>query len=436
MKNRLLALSITALVAIGSMVTAFGLGGAVSAAEERECGTNSIITCGTMTSAELKQKYAENKGDLQAIFSHYNISAADIASSDQVKTGFVNPDGTVTVDGKVVATNAETAGRKADLGGSAVKINDTTTVYQGGDRLESPLSAFVFMKDGEFKSAVIKVCGNPVVAKPVEKPKPAATCKEIQREKISRTESRYTAVATVTNGATIKSYDFIFTNERGETITKTTVTTTATTAKTGVVKLETGTYTLKVVVHTSLGDISSDACSLKIIIEAVPDKDIEVCRLEDKKWMTVKETEYNANKSKYSTNKADCDTKKVCVIAEKVWKDVTLSEIAKNPSKYSDKAADCETPKPVVTMKSVCRLSDKQWIEITESAFNSAPAGTYSTVREDCQVKGEVKTLASTGPVEAALSLAGVSSLAGAGYYYSASRRAIKNKLLETINKK
>lgn len=144
----------------------------LASAESRECGDNAIIRCGAMSASELKSEYAKNDRGLKKIYDYYGISAGDIAASGAAKIGQVHTNGEVTVNGKVVATNAQTVGRSGALGGKKINANGVI-VYQGPDRLKSTLSAFVFFNaDGSFKSAAIKVCGNPVKAtpKPVNKP--------------------------------------------------------------------------------------------------------------------------------------------------------------------------------------------------------------------------------------------------------------------------
>jgi len=165
-------------IMFGAVLTLASFAGVVStsssaSAESRECGDNAIVRCGAMSASELKSEYAKNERGLKKIYSYYNIDASDIASSSSAKTGTVHTNGDVIVGGKVVATGAQTVGRSGALGGKKVDANGVT-VYQGPDRLKSTLSAFVFFNaDGSFKSAVLKVCGNPVKAtppKPVNKP--------------------------------------------------------------------------------------------------------------------------------------------------------------------------------------------------------------------------------------------------------------------------
>lgn len=207
--SKLKALTATLLIAVVGCVGYAGFFGGNASAESVECSDNAIIRCGAMSSGTLKKKYAENDRGLSKIFSHYNISATDIANSGSAKIGYVHTNGTVTVDGKVVATDAYTVGRSASLGGSKVKIDDGLYVYQGPDRLKSPLTAFVFFtSDGTFKSAVLRVCGNPVKAKPPVKL--VYSCDLLTATKISRAEYEFVTKATAKNGARIVDYSYAF----------------------------------------------------------------------------------------------------------------------------------------------------------------------------------------------------------------------------------
>ena len=197
-----------AVLALASLVGAVSFSASASAAESRECGDNAILRCGAMSASELKKDYADNDRGLKDIYSYYNIDASDIAASGSAKTGYVHTDGTVTVDGKVVATNASTVGRSSSLGGHRVNANGHT-VYQGPNRLKSTLSAFVFFNaDGTYKSAVLKVCGNPVPATP--KAKPVYKCEALTASSVTLTKFNFTTTATAKSGATIKDYVYSF----------------------------------------------------------------------------------------------------------------------------------------------------------------------------------------------------------------------------------
>lgn len=100
---------------------------------------------------------------------------------------------------------------------------------------------------------------NPDDCKP--KPAPVATCSSLVVKKISRTEVELQAAASVANGATIKSYTYVIRDKDNKEVLRRTV---ATTGSTSSLKhsIETeGTYTVEVIVSTSLGDRKADGCN-------------------------------------------------------------------------------------------------------------------------------------------------------------------------------
>lgn len=156
-------------------------------------------------------------------------------------------------------------------------------------------------------------------------------------------------------------------------------------------------------------------------------KDIQVCELATKKVITIKETEFNT--TKHSKNLDDCKTVvikdiEVCRLSDKQV--VTIKETEFDSEKYSKDLNDCkETPAPKTI--EVCRLSDKTFpVTINESEFDSAK---YSKDANDCKVTPPVvpTELPKTGLADGISGLAGIGSLIAASSYYVASRRAIKN---------
>jgi hypothetical protein len=101
-----------------------------------------------------------------------------------VVAGEVYKDGTVKVNGQVVATDAITAGRQNISGSTKVTTNGTTFYRRppSVSFVSSPLSAYVVMKNGVFQFAILASCGNPVSAHPklptpTHKPTPTPTRK-------------------------------------------------------------------------------------------------------------------------------------------------------------------------------------------------------------------------------------------------------------------
>lgn len=138
----------------------------------KDCDANAIMWCGAYGKTEWAYKVVGGDGhnsaaNLQAIYKSYGVSM------DQMKLasdGTVTKSGKVMVGGKVVATDAKSIGRQFMEG--SVKQNGlwlrSTSVSFKNDQLD----AFVYVKDGVFQWAVIKACGNVVIATPVPKPTP------------------------------------------------------------------------------------------------------------------------------------------------------------------------------------------------------------------------------------------------------------------------
>lgn len=160
---------------------------------QRDCDANAMIRCGTLSAAELRQKYG-SQSDVRNAFAHMGISQQDMANSNW-RRGHVTSDGKVVVNGKTVATNAMTAGRQ-DMAGSRTVTRNGATFYvrpTSSSFSQGQLDALVAMKNGRFQHAVLTSCGNPVKAKPVPKPvakqkKQPAKKKVVQRQEQSQSQ--------------------------------------------------------------------------------------------------------------------------------------------------------------------------------------------------------------------------------------------------------
>lgn len=165
-------------------------------------------------------------------------------------------------------------------------------------------------------------------------------------------------------------------------------------------------------------------------------KDIQVCELESKKIITIKENQFD--QAKHSKNLADCAEKKivVCELATKRYP-VTIKESQFDTAKHSKNPKDCkEVPAPEKIK--VCDLESKTWITISKSMYNEKK---HSTNQADCEVAPVTppkkptppapKPVQASTPVE--LPKTGMGSLMGsafgltsmtiAAYYYAVSRR-------------
>lgn len=207
---------------IASAVVLF-FGAESRAALPVDCDNNSIIKCGGVTAGELATKYTKNEtGDLPAIYQSYGLSANEMTHADTMaKMGEVRKDGTVVVNGEVVATDASSIGRQNIFSGSTQKNIGGKTFYDtppSRSFARDSIVAYVFFdQNGQFKAAVLTSCGNPVTAKP--KPKPVYACNGLVAAPISRTEYGFTGSASASGGATIASYTFDFGDGASQTVT-------------------------------------------------------------------------------------------------------------------------------------------------------------------------------------------------------------------------
>lgn len=155
------------------------------------CDDNAVVICGATSVSQLQQKYNNKNGvsygsikESQATihniynYSKFAISSSDISSmSSQAVSGYVTKGGDVYAGGKLVATDALTAGRTNYSGSTKVTSNGTTFYTRKPivSFKDDELSAMVDMKNGTFQFAILNSCGNPVTATPKKTPMPTPT---------------------------------------------------------------------------------------------------------------------------------------------------------------------------------------------------------------------------------------------------------------------
>lgn len=206
-----LYMSLVGVVVAASGIVALNVFGADAHADlPRDCDNNSIINCGATSAGELADKYTKNApGDLSAVYQSYGITANEMTHADTTaKMGEVRKDGTVVVNGEVVATDASSIGRQNIFTGSTTKNIGGKTYYDtppSRSFARDSITAYVFFdQNGNFKAAVLTSCGNPVSAKP--KPKPVYKCDSLAATPISRTEYSFKGGASASGGATVTGY--------------------------------------------------------------------------------------------------------------------------------------------------------------------------------------------------------------------------------------
>jgi hypothetical protein len=263
-------MSLAALAVVVSGIALFGfLNTNSEAAIPRDCDNNAIIKCGSETASELAKDYKANKSELSKIYSSYGITESEVLSAgSKSKMGRVYKDGTVKVDGKVVATNAYSIGRenfgsskKITIGGKTYYERSTKTSF-----VTDSISAFVFFDaNGDFKAAILTACGNPVRAT-----KPVYTCENLTKTAVAGYRNRYQLVAKASakNGANIDSYTF----DMGDG-TKKTAATSNTSANYTHQYTKPGNYTAKVTVKVKINnsyykETTSKSCAVPVTVTA------------------------------------------------------------------------------------------------------------------------------------------------------------------------
>ncbi len=136
---------------------------------------NDVISGGVQTDAQLRHALSSGDGrnsasNIRNIFNEA-IGVSSPSSFSGMKDGYVYRDGRVTVGGQTVATDAQSTGRlnfrnSRPLGNTGAYIHRTDIRFsQGTNRLPALVKT---NEHGEYQYAVIKNCGNPVVAKKVQ----------------------------------------------------------------------------------------------------------------------------------------------------------------------------------------------------------------------------------------------------------------------------
>lgn len=408
-----LKIAVVALVAlVGGYVGVNLVQNGTTFAESSDCGNNAIVLCGVMTPSELKAKYATNDFNMQGIFSHYGITASDIANSASAKTGYVTPDQNIVVDGKVIATHAISVGRTTLSGPTAVHIGNVT-VYQGPRTFKTTQAVYVFYNaDGSFRSAVMKVCGNPVPATPVPVVKPVYACNTLQAVKLSRNEYQFTTNATAQNGATIKGYTYNFgdtkTQAAGNRVTHT--------------YENAGTYTATVSVEIAVGStVYHVTNNCKVTVTVAPEI-VTACNIETGVIGPVDKTK--VDNVHYTYDNSKCNKETFCDTATMTFVTVIPSQ---KKSTYTTDYSKCNV--------SVCDLTNKTIVSIDSQTLKNDTTGRYTTDQSKCNTPVTVTEtsaptppapaveLPHTGPVEMLGSGLGAGALSLAGYYYFMSRR-------------
>lgn len=440
--------SLSALVVVLSGVLLLNVfNGQSQAALPRDCDENSVIYCGAVNAAELKDRYNENKkGDLPTIYNSYGISADEMRNAgSKAKMGEVHKDGRVTVNGETVATGARSIGRQ-QKSGDVVKMIGGKKYYDAAPntsfRSES-IAAFVFFDaNGQFKAFVITSCGNPGGGTPVPpKPKPSYKCISLAGVPSPRNKYEYdfTAKADAKDGASIVSYTFNYGDGSSE--TKQTNATTATASHT---YQKAGSYVAKVTANVKVGNETKPAtaplCEYKVKIDQ-PKYKCESLTLRtlsqkdnryafDLKYVEddgakLKTVDYEFGDGTGQTGVTPEGTKSVEHTYQKAGTYTTTATL-------HFEGADVKDQQCTVTITispEMCPLNP-QFPKDDERCTPCPVPGKENLPKDSDQCVTPPVELPKTGPADFLAGGLGVSSLLAAGYYWFSSRRDLLTALL------
>jgi len=180
----------------------------------QDCTTNSIINCGFSNPQDLIN-HINSQSDLRDIYAKFGLAPSDYSRFvSSAKSGTAMKDGTIVVDGRVVATDAWSLGRHANSHYPQVTYNIAGETLYGSSHktvfLSNSLPVTVLFDDkGVMQFAVLNQCGNPITTdNPV---KPNYSCDALQMSATGKlNEYSFSSAASAGNGASINHvvYDF------------------------------------------------------------------------------------------------------------------------------------------------------------------------------------------------------------------------------------
>ena len=262
------------------------IGGIWLASPSQAAGCNrfNVVYCGTNSLSELQSAYS--RAEIRSLYNQWYINDTMVQGGSNMREGVVDSSGNITVDGRVVATNAVTVQAKAGTRQPSPQRTYSAagyTYYQyttGQSFVDGVTSYRVyawFDDDGKFITGVIKDCGNPVWGPPTTPPaKPALTCDVLQTTEVSRDTFKFSTKATVKGGATITSYTYDF----GDGMTQTT-----TSSEIQHTYAKPGNYKVKVTVNgKENGDVKRESPSCEKTVTVKPEPEIQFCVLKTNKY--------------------------------------------------------------------------------------------------------------------------------------------------------
>lgn len=398
-----------------------------------------VINCGVYSIAAARDKYSQ--GDIGKIYSAFGISRSDL--SGEFKEGVVWRNGEVTVGGKVVATNAMTAGR--NFGGTPIPGTNAGK-YPTSKFATEGQTAFIKMIDGKFSFAIIKSCGNPVTGTPKSPPPPPPApefkCVNLKVEEITRTKRKFTATASATNGATIEKYEFGFGDGFGITVSERSYTYNY---------KKTGSFKASVVVHVKVNGqikkVTGPQCSAPVTIKPEPVTPIYSCDTLMARLISKQNRTYAFDLTYTAEGGAALKTADFAFGDGATQLNVTPAQLPNVQHSFLKEGTYTTIATLHFSVPGSTAVKDKQCrvtFDISPEACPLNPSlpknspdcqpcpipGKENLPKNSPDCKEAPQVLAATGPADIALGGLGISSLTAAGYYWRASRNRLIAKLL------
>jgi len=236
---------------------------------------NDIIYGGFNSKSELLEIYDRNRDsaghrDIQAIYSYYGITRDDIANAKWATFNSRDQGNAIQSIGRSTVS-FESTPRKITGASTTVyerqlsKFDTTDWSKRNGTTYKAVVGKRAI--DGKW-FAIIADCGNAsVVSLP---PAPKAACSSLTITPLTRTKFKFNAKASTSSGATILGYTYTVKDGSGATVYTTNQATTAATNSTEHEFAEDGSYTVEVVVATSVGNKSGGSCTQPLTVSPEP----------------------------------------------------------------------------------------------------------------------------------------------------------------------
>lgn len=186
---------LTVSAAVGLITGVTLMFGGLASASVNYCVGDYVVPGGVNNASAVGPAFTHPR--VAHVYKYFGINKQDINNlGTQSVAGTVTKSGNVKVNGKIVATDAISAGCGFIPG--STKVNDGYMTFYTRPTSVSfasrSLKAMVVMKNGRFDFAILNGCGNPVKATPVKPKKPAVTTTATPTQSQTQTQTQTVVV--------------------------------------------------------------------------------------------------------------------------------------------------------------------------------------------------------------------------------------------------